>query len=214
MTGDTNNGIQKEIIYIGDPMCSWCYGFSPTIQHLYQKHKDDAKMTLVLGGLHAGDNCIQTPDRIKFLKEHWVEIGERSGQPFSLGILDNEGWLYDTERCCRAVVTMRKMKPGSEFPYFADVQAGFYADNKDSNSDAMFADAAEKYGVERDEFLDVMNADDTKQETAADFQWSRSIGVNGFPTVLIRDEKGYAALTMGYQPLENLETPLADWLKS
>lgn len=204
----------KEIIYIGDPMCSWCYGFSPTIQHLYQKHKNTVKMRLVVGGLHAGDNCIQTPERIQFLRDHWKEIGDRSGQAFKFDILENEGWHYETERCCRAVVTVRKLKPGSEYPYFANIQAGFYAENKDTNSDDMFADAATEYGIDRDEFLNVMNAEDTRQETAADFQWSRSTGVNGFPTVLVKDEKGLAALTMGYQPLEALEAPLQGWIDS
>jgi len=78
----------------------------------------------------------------------------------------------------------------------------------------MFADAATEYGIDRDEFLNVMNAEDTRQETAADFQWSRSTGVNGFPTVLVKDEKGLAALTMGYQPLEALEAPLQGWIDS
>ena len=43
----------KEIIYIGDPMCSWCYAFSPVIQRLFEKHKDESKMSLVLGGLRS-----------------------------------------------------------------------------------------------------------------------------------------------------------------
>jgi putative protein-disulfide isomerase len=85
---------KKEIIYIDDPMCSWCYGFSPIIQHLYKKYKDTVKMRLIVGGLHAGDNCIQTSERIQFLRDHWKEIGDRSGQPFKIDILKHEGWHY------------------------------------------------------------------------------------------------------------------------
>ena len=31
--------IIKEIIYVGDPMCSWCWGFAHTIQEIYKTFK-------------------------------------------------------------------------------------------------------------------------------------------------------------------------------
>lgn len=207
-------GKRKQIIYIGDPMCSWCYGFSPVMQHLFEKHKDEADMTLVTGGLHVGDNCLNDDARAAFLDEHWREIGARTGQKFKLDILQRRGWLYDTEPACRAVVTMRKLKPGSEYPYFAAVQAAFYAENQDTNDAATFAEAAAAFGIGADTFLETFNAEQTKQETMADFQWSRSMGVNGFPTVLVKDDEGYAMLTSGYTPLETVEAPLENWLKS
>lgn len=208
------NNPDKEFIYIGDPMCSWCYGFSPVIQALYRKHKNDVKMTLTVGGLHVGDNCIHDDRRAEFLREHWQEIGERSGQPFKLDILDKKGWLYDTETACRAVVAMRGLRPGAEFPYFAAIQSGFYAENRDSNADATYAEAALNFGVEAEEFLACYHDPATKEETLNDFRWSQSIGITGFPSVLVRDKEDYAALTLGYQPLEAIEAPLANWLGS
>jgi len=209
-----NEDARKEIIYIGDPLCSWCYGFSPVVQKLFAKHKDQAKMTLVVGGLHVGDNCIQTPERIAFLRDHWQEIGERTGQPFKFDILEEEGRLYDTEPPCRAVVAMRKLNPGAEFPFFAAVQAGFYAENRDSNADQTYGDAAREFGVDEKQFLDIFNDPSTREETMKDFHWSREIGISGFPAMLVRDAQGYRALTLGYQPLEALEKPLEAWLNA
>jgi protein-disulfide isomerase-like protein with CxxC motif len=40
------------------------------------------------------------------------------------------------------------------------------------------------------------------------------MGVHGFPTVLVRDDRGFALLTNGYQPIEALEEPLANWIAS
>jgi putative protein-disulfide isomerase len=90
---------------------------------------------------------------------------------------------------------VRKLNPGREYPYFADIQAGVYAENKDTNLDEMFVDAAVEYGIDRDTFLEVMNATETREETAADFHWFRTTGINGFPTVLAKDDTGLAALT-------------------
>jgi putative protein-disulfide isomerase len=127
------------------------------------------------------------------VRDHWKEIGDRSGQPFKIDILKHEGWHYDTERCCRAVVTVHKLNPGREYPYFADIQAGVYAENKDTNLDEIFVDAAVEYGTDRDTFLEVMNATETREETAADFHGSQTTGINGFPTALAKDDTGLEA---------------------
>ena len=210
----TSDPVNKEIVYIGDPMCSWCYGFSPVIQHLNNKHKHEVKMTLVVGGLHVGDNCITDEKRAEFLRHHWEEISDRSGQPFSYKSLENLGWLYDTEPACRSVVAVRKLEPEKAFPYFATVQSGFYADAKDTNADDIYVEAAEQHGIDGAEFLKTFHDEATKQETFQDFNWSRSMGVTGYPTVLVRDGEDWAALTFGYQPLEALEGPLEGWVRA
>ena len=43
-------------------------------------------------------------------------------------------------------------------------------------------------------------------------QFARSLGVTGFPTVVVKDDEGYAYLTVGYQPYEQLGTLLDAWL--
>ena len=40
------------LIYIADPMCSWCYGFGPELTSLLDT-LPDARLDIVLGGLRA-----------------------------------------------------------------------------------------------------------------------------------------------------------------
>lgn len=204
---------EKEIIYIGDPMCSWCYGFSPTIQKLHDKHRGDVAWTMVLGGLRVGDEHVVDQARLDFLREHWVEIGERTGQKFSLDILKETGWIYNTEWACRAVVVMRKLKPEIVFAYFGKVQENFYAKNLDPSEPEHYADTAAEFGVDSREFLKLYKSDEIIQETLNDFVWAQRVGVTGFPTVLVREGDKIGALTLGYQPLEALEGPLESWIK-
>jgi len=37
--------------YFADPMCSWCWGFSPVIETLRDEYRERMKTALVLGGL-------------------------------------------------------------------------------------------------------------------------------------------------------------------
>lgn len=203
----------KEIIYIGDPMCSWCYGFTPVIRELREKYRDRAKLSLVMGGLRPDGTHVVDQRYSAFLKEHWQEIGERTGQTFDLSILNSTGWIYDTEKACRAVVTIRLMQPGSEWEYFAAAQQGFYRDNHNPNDPSSFARLAERFGIDHDSFIRTYLGSEAIAATQGDFRWARSVGVESFPTVVLNDDRGLAALTVGYRPLARLEPSLNSWLE-
>ena len=63
---------ENTIIYIGDTMCSWCYGFAPELDKFISNHKD-YKVRIVNGGLRPG-NTEKINTMSDFLKSHWVEI--------------------------------------------------------------------------------------------------------------------------------------------
>lgn len=205
-------GVTKEVIYIGDPMCSWCYGFTAVIHELREKYGDRVNFSLVMGGLRPDGTHVVDQRYSDFLKDHWREIGERTGQPFNLSILENTGWIYDTEKACRAVVVSRTLRPGSEWDYFAAAQRGFYRDNHDSHDPEAFATIAERLDIDRAEFLRAYSSREAVEATQRDFGWARSAGIDGFPTVVLRDDHEMAALTVGYRPLAQLEPSLDRWL--
>lgn len=204
--------MQKEIIYIGDPMCSWCYGFTDVIQAIRKNWIDRVKVSLVMGGFRPDGTHVVDENYRDFLRDHWMEVSRRTGQPFDLSILNQTGWIYNTEKPCRAVVAMRNLKPEVEWEYFAAVQKGFYHENRDPNDPASFASIAVGFGIDEQRFLDAYNDPRTIKETQNGFAWARSIGVNSFPTVVLRDERGLGALTVGYRPLDVLEAALNRWL--
>lgn len=204
--------MQKEIIYVGDPMCSWCYGFTNVIQAVRQQYKHRAKVSLIMGGLRPDGTHVVDDRYSNFLKGHWWEIGERTGQPFDLSILDQIGWIYDTEKPCRAVVVMRNLKPEVEWDYFAAVQKGFYHQNHNPNEPGSFARIAATFGVDELSFLQAFHDGAAAAETQRDFRAARSLDVDSFPTVLVRDDRGYAVLTNGYRPFEILRGSLDRWL--
>jgi len=75
------NPLKTKLIYFGDPMCSWCYGFAPEIEKIAAKF-NAIDFEIVLGGLRPGGK--QTMAEMKdFLKQHWQEIEEQTFQKFS-----------------------------------------------------------------------------------------------------------------------------------
>ena len=92
------------------------------------------------------------------------------------------------------------------------MQRAFYAENRDVTREDVLADIAAAHGAEAADFLVVFRAPEVAEATLADFHLSQSLGIAGFPTVLLQDATRLAALTAGYQPFADLEAPLRQWL--
>ena len=73
--------IEREIIYVGDPMCSWCWGFSPVLQQIVRDYGKEAPLRLIVGGLHAFDTDPMNDQYKARIKHHWEQVAEATGQP-------------------------------------------------------------------------------------------------------------------------------------
>lgn len=103
-------GGEVTLRYIGDPMCSWCWGISSTLEELarYCEQKGIG-FTLTMGGLRAGGGDAWGPEFREFLRREWTHIAKVTGQPFGFSLLSAKHFDYDTEPACRAVVVAEQM---------------------------------------------------------------------------------------------------------
>ncbi len=201
------------LVYFADPMCSWCYGFSPVIAALAERFEGRLPLDIVMGGLRAG-NAEPMRDKDKeFIRGAWTRVGATTGQPFDMSFFDREGFVYDTEPACRAVVTARRLMPRMALPFMARIQQAFYAENRDMTASDEISEVAEEAGFERAQFGAAFAGSEARNETFRDFLTAQSLGIHGFPTLIAgSEERGYALLTNGYRPLEDLSEPLERWL--
>jgi putative protein-disulfide isomerase len=213
MTTETARTTETRLVYFADPMCSWCYGFSPVIAALAERFEGRLPVDVVMGGLRAGNTEPMRADDKERMREHWVRVAQMTGQPFDTAFFDREGFVYDTEPACRAVVTARRLLPRMALPFLARVQQAFYADSRDMTAAAEIAEVAEEAGFGRAQFSAAFTAPETRNETFRDFLTAQSLGIHGFPTLIAgSEERGYALLTNGYRPLDDLADPLERWL--
>ncbi|MCB0640711.1 MAG: DsbA family protein [Phaeodactylibacter sp.] len=195
----------REIIYVGDPMCSWCWGISPALNRL--KHEaEQAGMTyrIVVGGLRPGGGDPWTTQFKEFLQHHWEEVHERSGQPFGYDLFERAQFEYDTEPACRAVVATRTMDPAVESRFFEWVQHYFYVQNQDPKSVEFYEPICQAMNLDFKTFSDLFESEAIRQATQADFQLNRQWGVRGFPTVIFRDGDKLYAIARGFATFEQM----------
>ena len=202
---------ENAIIYFGDPMCSWCYGFSNEVSAIKDAFPE-VKFEVVMGGLRPYGT--QTMAELKdFLREHWEEIGQLTGQPFSFDILSDPTFVYDTEPSCRAVVVVRAFQPESELPFFKATQKLFYSENKDPKLATSYAGLLKEFGIDANVFAEKWNSTEFKEKTRADFMVSQKMGVRGFPSMVLKTGEKYQLLSNGYQKSDAIIAKIRKQLK-
>lgn len=201
------------LIYFSDPMCSWCYGFSPVIEAIRRAFGRGLPVRVVMGGLRPGTETPMTEAARAEVAGHWAHVHEASGLPFDAAAL-HEGFVYDTDPAARAVVVVRGEDPELAADYLARVQRAFYAQARDVTSGAVLADLAAELGLDRDRFLERWGSEAAKQETWRDYAISQQAGVTGFPTLVAgpNPEGVYGVVTRGYAPPDQVVAVLKDWI--
>ena len=202
------------LIYIGDPMCSWCYGFGVPLGKLLARFPG-LQMQLVLGGLRAYNTQVMDAALKAKLRGAWAGVARRSGQPFSEALFEREDFIYDTEPACRAVVTVREHAPHLALAMYHGIQQAFYADGRDTTKAAVLGEIwDEVHGRTKEtwghiNFLRDFDSEAMRQLTREDFEQAQRWGVRGFPTLLAVTGGQAQILTNGYAEAEVLAERLA-----
>ncbi len=204
----------KKLLYFADPMCSWCWGFSPTIHQAANQFAEVAPVEIHVGGLRAGNTKIMDKDQRLYILNHWFNVNEASGQPFDFAFKMPEGFVYNTEPPCRAVKVMQRLNPTQALNYFSAIQEAFYAKNVDVTNPKILTELASEQDVTPQQFELSFVSEEIKQQTQNDFMLSQQMRVNGFPSIIGQNEEGYMFLTQGFQLYPQLESTINRWLEA
>ena len=196
---------KTEIIYVGDPMCSWCWGISPMLLELRNHYrKKEIGYRIVVGGLRPGGGDPWNDQMKDFLKEHWGHVTEMSGQAFGYKLMDLHEFEYDTEPSCRAVVAARPLVKEREMEFFEEVQRKFYVDSEDPKLASFYASICDQFHINFGDFLARFESQEVAQETTKEFHLNRQWGVKGYPSVILMHQDQLFLLANGYATYDQM----------
>lgn len=204
-----------KLVFAGDPMCSWCYGFGKELTALAQRHPE-LPLQILVGGVRAGATDVLDETGKQFRLGHWERVEQSSGLPFNrAALLARENFVYDTEPVCRAVVAARRLAPqADQLAVFRALQHAFYVDGLDTTDGAVLAEVAsaalarDGHPVTPAAFRAEWNSAAAIAVTAAEFTYVRSLGVRSFPALLLETGDGLYEISPGYASVEQLELQL------
>lgn len=202
-----------KLVYIMDPMCSWCWGFAPVMDALVeQATAAGVSLRLVAGGLRQESQPMDASSRQR-IQGYWQTVTQATGQTFDhLGGLP-EGLIYDTEPACRALVAARAVDDALVWPLVRRIHQAFYMERQNVTQARVLLALAQEVGLDGPTFAEQFDGALVREQTLQDFQWAAGLGIEGFPTVLLESAGPLQLLTNGYQPLVQLAPRLQHWLE-
>ena len=198
---------KKQLIFVTDPMCSWCWGMTADFERARDLLKDEVQFDLMLGGINThGTQPIGDYGR-RFLMRLWREVEATTGQTF--GYVLPESYVHNSVSCCLAIEAVRECLESPPFEFLAELQRLFFTEGVDITSFERLKEVAAGFGVSGDEFDQHVHAPRTLEKIRFQFNHAQSFGTQALPSLLIADQESKMSLLAGgYVDAEMLQTLL------
>jgi putative protein-disulfide isomerase len=187
------------LFYVHDPMCSWCWGFRPTLEALTQRLPAGVRLVRLLGGL-APDSDQPMPDDLRaHLQSTWRRIQERiPGTRFNFDFWRDCVPRRSTWPACRAVIAARGLEPDSESAMIAAIQRAYYLEARNPSDRATLVALAQQLGLDSAAFSHELDAPRTTQTLAEEIARTRAMGAESFPSLRLATASGVWPIGIDY----------------
>ncbi|PRY07411.1 putative protein-disulfide isomerase [Pontibacter ummariensis] len=197
--------VSPTLLYVTNPMCAWCYGFTPVIRRLRALWHGRLHVHVLLGDLHAHQTQPLLPKEKEQLAVSWHEVQERAYMPFDYRFFTQKGFVYNTEPACRALLCVRLLRPVLTLEVLRAMHSAFFADGLDLKDTGVLVRLVRLFGISENLFLALYESEEIMQQLENEFGYADSIGATIFPSVYLQTGEGLELLTNGYCPLDTLE---------
>lgn len=195
-------------LYVMDPLCGWCYGFSPVVVQLQEKYKDRMDFRVVPGGMITGARVEPVAKMASYILQAYTRVEEMSGVKFGEPYLDRlrDGkTISNSEPPCRALHLFSTLQPERAVEYAHQLQRALFLDGYDWNDAATYAHLARLFSIPEKDFVAQLESEEARYAVQQEFQWVQAAGISGFPCVVVEKGEQYFLATQGYRSSEDVE---------
>ncbi|MBT3046281.1 MAG: DsbA family protein [Candidatus Thiodiazotropha sp. (ex Clathrolucina costata)] len=187
------------LYYIHDPMCSWCWGFRPTLEALLAALPSALSCSRLLGGL-AADSSSPMPDEMRIrIQATWREIERRiPNTRFNFDFWSRNTPRRSTYPACRAVIAARIMNPDAEVMMILAIQQAYYLEARNPSDDSTLGEIAREIGLDQQRFSELLNHHSTQQALESEIAETLRLGVRSFPGLVLQLGQGMWPVAVDY----------------
>lgn len=199
------------IIYCYDAYCGWCYGFSPVINKLFEKYKNEIDFDVLSGGMIPKENAQHIGKIAHYIQGAYRQVEDMTGVKFGEDYLwhimnpEKSDWFPHSETPAIAMAVFREYHPNLAVSFATDLQYALHVEGRDLTDIEAYRHLLEKYQIDSAEFYSKMDSEEYNEQAYYDFSLVKQLQVNGFPAVLLQtgEVKFYLA-SRGYTDYETL----------
>ncbi len=187
------------LYYVHDPMCSWCWGFSPTWQKIRTALQNEVEIKYLLGGLAPDSNEEMPASMQRDIAGYWKKIQQHiPGTEFNYDFWQKCSPRRSTYPACRAVIAARKQNPEIELAMIEAIQKAYYLNAQNPSNDETLIALAESLKLDKKQFADDLNSGETQQQLEKEMIFARQIGARGFPSMILEKDGHYQYIPLDY----------------
>lgn len=205
---------EKRLVYVFDPLCGWCYGFSPVVRQLFEATRRRAAWDILCGGMVVGDRVGPIGRISDFLKQALPRVEGTTGVPFgeafTTGVLEPGTLVLSSLEPSRALQAVKILARDRALTYAGLLQRALYDQGRDVTSLGVLGDLAEEARVVGFE-IEYMKTD-TYEATLEEFRTVASLGITGFPTLIGFDGDEGRVFSRGWTPFDRVFESVNRWL--
>lgn len=191
------------LYYVHDPMCSWCWGFQKSWQVVKDSIEGQIDIHYIVGGL-APDSSEPMPMHMqKAIAGYWKDIQNRiPGTEFN-----HDFWKKCTPRrstypSCRAVLAAKQLDSDKEQAMISAIQEAYYLQARNPSELNTLIYCAKKIGLDTAAFKQAMNSKQINKALNQDISMSRSMGAQGFPSLIMKNSNTFKPIFIDYNKPE------------
>jgi len=196
-----------KIIYIYDPLCGWCYGFSPVIRKIQEEYKAKMDFDIISGGMVVGDRVGPVGAFADYILKALPRLEELTGVTFGepyLAQLKDRSLFLSSLKPCIALEVFKSFNEKDAITFASAMQKAHYIDGKSLEEESVYVDLIKPYNIDSTEFLKRLNSDEFRMETSNQFKMIQEWGITGFPAVILVKDNQFYLIAKGYVDYENL----------
>jgi len=187
------------LVYVHDPMCSWCWAFRPTWAQIRTKLPTGITIQCLLGGLAPDSDRAMPADMQDYLQQTWRRIQEHvPGTRFNFEFWTRCQPRRSTYPACRAVIAASEQDSDREADMILAIQEAYYLEARNPSDDDTLAAIAGGLGLDPERFRTDLNSTATKAELRRQIETARAMGIQGFPSLVLLRAGGIAPLRLSY----------------
>lgn len=187
------------LIYIHDPMCSWCWAFAPGWKQIQEGLPQGVDSKVLLGGL-APDSDVPMPEEMKqMLSGTWRRIEQTvPGTRFNHNFWTECQPRRSTWPACRAVVAAEHLREGAGALMTSAIQQAYYLEARNPSDSDTLQSLAEGIGLDSAAFAAMLNSEENRERHSQQMAQSQGLGVNSYPTLLLQTAAQLVRLPIDY----------------
>ncbi len=203
--------MQQRLIYVMDPMCSWCWGLAPLLDSIRVEFPE-LPLRLVAGSLRSHlQTPLDTASR-QALADHWQAVAALSGQPFSDPHELPVSLVFNVGPASRALIAARSLDERLAWPFARAVQHAFYAQGLDVTQPTVLRQIAVDTGYDAEAFAARFDQPETQQQLDQDWNWVADRGFAELPILFAERDGQLALLCNGFRPAGEVLGLLQRWV--